>query len=263
LLLCSLIFFNNILNNRSRLLYISLLAISVVMLYMSKSATSLLAFTFSSFFILLIQGFSSKNITSKIIVLFIILAVAISTLVYSIAYGDLPFTRTIELIYKVTDKNTTLTGRTFLWQLMGAEIERHPWFGTGFGGFWVGLDGPAGALSRRLDWGPPTQAHNGYIDVVNEIGLVGAAILTIVLISHTYRCCALYNSKYQLHFPLHFSIIISSLFLNYAESSLIQGTNFWWIILTCSIIEVFNRSRDLVSDKKVTHNSKKSTDLNQ
>ncbi len=259
MLLCSLVFFNNVLSRSNRLIYLPLLMISLGMLYMSKSATSLLAFLLVAFCVLLIQGFSSKNIASKLIMLALVLAASVSTLVYSVTQGDLPFTSLIDAIYKATDKNTTLTGRTFLWQLMGAEIARHPWLGTGFGGFWVGLDGSAGALSRRLDWGPPTQAHNGYIDVVNEIGIIGMAILATVLVSHIYRCCALYNKNTRQHFFLHFSIIIGALFLNYAESSLTQGTNLWWIILTCSIIDVFNRfhahgpSRELTPNIKSAH----------
>jgi exopolysaccharide production protein ExoQ len=250
MLLCSIVFFNNVLNRNNRLIYLPLLTISLGMLYMSKSATSLLAFISAAFCVLLIQGFSSKNIASKLIMLAIVLAASVSTLVYSVTQGDLPFASLIDFIYKATDKNTTLTGRTFLWQLMGAEIARHPWLGTGFGGFWVGLDGSAGTLSRRLDWGPPTQAHSGYIDVVNEVGFIGMTILAMVLILHIYRCCALHDADNRQHFSLHFSIVIGALFLNYAESSLTQGTNLWWIVLTCSIIEVFNRFHSLDPSRK-------------
>lgn len=249
MLLCSIIFFNKFLSRDNRKLYLPLLVISLAMLYMSKSATSLLAFIFSSLCVILLQSLSSKNMTGKLLVLALVLASAVSTLVYSILHGHLPFNDLIELVFKATDKSTTLTGRTFLWKLMGAEIERHPWFGTGFGGFWVGLEGAAGALVKRLDWGPPTQAHSGYIDAVNEIGFIGMAIIMVVLMSHIYRCCILYKISPRDNFPLHISIVISTLIVNYAESSLIQGTNISWIILTCSIIEVFNR----VHAKKFNH----------
>lgn len=251
MLLCSIIFFNKVLLRENVRTYLPLLAISVTMLHMSKSATSLLAFIFSSFCVLLLQVFSSKNMAGRLLMLALVLTGAISTLVYSIIFGSLPFNDLVNLLFKVTDKSTTLTGRTFLWQLMGAEIERHPWFGTGFGGFWVGLEGAAGVLVKRLDWGPPTQAHSGYIDVVNEIGLAGMAVLAVVLISHLYRCLILYSKEIYArdNFSLHTAIIISVLITNYAESSLIQGTNILWLILTCSIIDVFNR----VNAKKFKH----------
>ena len=49
MLLCSLVFFNNVLSRSNRLIYLPLLMISLGMLYMSKSATSLLAFLLVAF----------------------------------------------------------------------------------------------------------------------------------------------------------------------------------------------------------------------
>ncbi|NZD55326.1 O-antigen ligase family protein [Sphaerotilus montanus] len=247
--LCSIVFFNNVLARNNRTLNIPLLAASLIVLYLSKSATSMLAFSFSSCCLLLIHGLSSKNMAGKLAVLIVVLTSSVATLVYSIAHGNLPFDALTEMVFKVTDKSTTLTGRTFLWQLMAAEIKYHPWLGTGFGGFWVGLEGAAGVLVRRLDWGPPTQAHSGYIDVVNEVGFAGLAMLCIVLLSHFYRIFALYNAENRQHFSLHFSIFTSFLIINYAESSFIQGTNIWWIIVTCSIVEVYNRTQEPQSNK--------------
>jgi O-antigen ligase len=243
MLLCSIVFLNNVLISGNRKLYLPILVVSVTMLYASKSATSLLAFVSSTLCVLVAYGFSSKKLAGKLILLSIMLTCAVGVLVYSILHGVLPFEALIELVYKTTDKSSTLTGRTQLWQLMGAEIARHPWLGTGFGGFWVGLDGPSGALGRRLDWGPPTQAHSGYIDGLNEIGAIGMLLYAVVIALHAYRCFELYSAGMKDHFLLHLSIIVSFMMTNYAESSLIQGTNIWWIIMTCSIVEVNNRLR--------------------
>jgi exopolysaccharide production protein ExoQ len=251
MLLCSVVFLTNVMARRNRMLYLPLLVVALILLYLSKSATSLLAFVFSTLCVLIFHGFSSKNITGKLVLASVTLTGAVAILVYSILHGQLPFDALIELVYTSTDKSSTLTGRTQLWQLMGSEIARHPWLGTGFGGFWVGLDGPAGALGRRLDWGPPTQAHSGYIDSLNEIGAVGMLLLAIVIAFHAYRCFGLYSKGLTDHFLLHVAILVSFLLNNYAESSLIQGTGMWWIIFTCSVVEVHNRLRlNQISTKK-------------
>ena len=173
----------------------------------------------------------------------ITLTASVAFLVYCVLHGKMPFEALIDLIFTSMDKSSTLTGRTQLWEFMEAEIIRHPWFGTGYGGFWVGLDGPAGALVRRLDWGPPTQAHSGYIDGLNEIGIIGMLIFSYLIATHIYRCFRLYSIGMFSHFVLHSAIAISFLVKDYAESSLIQGTHLWWIIMTCSILEVSNRLR--------------------
>jgi exopolysaccharide production protein ExoQ len=241
MLLSSIMFFNNILAKNSRATYLPLFVISLTLLFLSKSATSLLAFFLSTSCVMLANGFSSKQLAGKLAVLALALISLTAMLIYTVMHGNLPFDALIDLVYKTTDKSSTLTGRTHLWQLMGAEVVRHPWFGTGFGGFWVGLEGPAGALVKRLDWGPPTQAHSGYIDGINEIGMIGMAFFVVVMVGHIYRCFRLPAMGMNTQFSLHLSIIICFLTINYAESSLIQGTNMWWIIMTCSIVEVYSR----------------------
>jgi exopolysaccharide production protein ExoQ len=254
-LLCSIIFFNNALNRINRKAYLLLLAIALTMLLMSKSATSLLAFCISSFCVLTIHSLTSKKIAGKILALTGFLIGSVLLLIYTILHGELPFDALTELVFKATDKSSTLTGRTQLWQLMGAEIAHHPWLGTGFGGFWQGMEGASGALVQRLNWGPPTQAHSGYIDGFNEIGIFGMLLFGIVVISHIWRCFELYSSGMRDHSMLHISLIIGFLTINYAESSLMQGSNMWWIITTCSIVEVYNRLR--------THRSMQSTPMIQ
>lgn len=243
MLLCSLVFFVNIMSRKRVALNIPLLVTALTLLYLSKSATSLLAFLLSTCFALTVHILSRKNAAGKIILLLIALTASVAFLIYCILYGKIPFEALIDLIFSSMDKSSTLTGRTQLWAFMEAEIIRHPWFGTGYGGFWVGLDGPAGTLVRRLDWGPPTQAHSGYIDGLNEIGVVGMLIFSYLIATHIYRCFRLYSIGMHSHFILHSAIAISFLIKDYAESSLIQGTNLWWIIMTCSILEVSNRLR--------------------
>ena len=242
-LLCSVVFLNKVLTRDQSGPYLPLLLVSVALLVLSKSATSLLGFVFSSFCVVLAHSVTSRNLVARLMLLAGILSAAVAVLVYSTLHGTLPFDAMIELVYKATDKSSTLTGRTELWQLMGAEIVRHPWFGTGFGGFWVGLDGAAGALGRRLDWGPPTQAHSGYIDGLNEIGIVGMLLFLVVMLAHVRRVFLLQAAGLQAHFLLHLALLVSFLLNNYAESSLLQGTHIWWIIMACSIVEAHNRLR--------------------
>ena len=256
MLLCSVVFLNNVMNRIHLKINVPLLLTAMILLYLSKSATSLLAFLFATFFVLIVYGFFSKNISAKLVMLTGTLATAIAFLVYCVLHGKLPFDALVELVFTSMDKSSTLTGRIQLWQLMGAEIDRHPWLGTGYGGFWVGLDGPAGALVRRLDWGPPTQAHSGYIDGMNEIGAMGMLLFLIVMAVHVFRCFRLYSAGLKNHFLLHAAITISFLVNNYAESSLIQGTNMWWIIMTCSIVEVSNRLRLQSTPQEHAHRAK-------
>jgi len=76
-------------------------------------------------------------------------------------------------------KDPTLTGRTAVWDLV-ISLTRHPVFGTGFESFWLG---------PRLDkvwsvyWWHPNEAHNGYIEVFLNLGWIGVALLTLLMVT--------------------------------------------------------------------------------
>jgi exopolysaccharide production protein ExoQ len=76
-------------------------------------------------------------------------------------------------------RDPTLTGRTEIWARV-LSIPVNPWFGAGIESFWLGQRDKLASegLSFHLN-----QAHNGYIEVFLNLGLVGLVLLSIVIIS--------------------------------------------------------------------------------
>jgi exopolysaccharide production protein ExoQ len=73
----------------------------------------------------------------------------------------------------------SLTGRMPLWQKLSLAADDRPWAGHGYGAFW----GERNVLrySKIFQWHIP-HAHNAYLDLVLESGLIGLALyLTWVL----------------------------------------------------------------------------------
>jgi O-antigen ligase len=141
-------------------------------------------------------------------------------------------------------KDATLTGRSELWRMMGYEIARHPWLGAGFGGFWMGLEGPSFTIVRMFSW-RPGQAHNGYIDVVNDLGYVGLALLLIVLLIHLRNLYLFARGGEELRAVFHLAILSSMILLNASETSFLRTTHLWWIVLTLSIVEIQSRLKNM------------------
>jgi exopolysaccharide production protein ExoQ len=88
-----------------------------------------------------------------------------------------------DAILGVFGKDTTLTGRTYLWQQGVEAAKRAPIFGVGYQGFWV----PGFSDAERL-WDDffisgrsGFHFHNTYIEVVVENGFVGLILLVILL----------------------------------------------------------------------------------
>lgn len=156
---------------------------------------------------------------------------------YFLLKGSLPVDKLLEVALGSVGKDVTLTGRTELWQMMGYEIARHPWLGAGYGGFWLGLEGPSYTIVRYFSW-RPGQAHNGYIDVTNGLGFVGLALLLSVLAVHLRNIYRLNRQGDSLASVFHLAIFAAALLLNVSETSFMRTTHLWWIVLTISIIEV-------------------------
>lgn len=78
-------------------------------------------------------------------------------------------------------RNSSLTGRTDVWKLV-LRFAVNPFVGAGYESFWMGhrLE-EIGRLNGGIN-----QAHNGYIEVYLNLGLVGVSFL-LVLIATTYR----------------------------------------------------------------------------
>ena len=73
-------------------------------------------------------------------------------------------------------RDSTLTGRTELWSTLGRMIV-DPLVGTGFESFWLGE-----RVSRlwSVYWWHPRQAHNGYLEVLLNLGWFGLASIAVV-----------------------------------------------------------------------------------
>ena len=239
-LIASLIFLLSWLTNRKNgwLLLLGVIP-SVVSLVLTKSTTSLVSFVFISGAIPVWMLASSKGVAGKMSLIFATMLIALIFLVYLVFTGDWPLDALSDSIYSLTGKDQTLTGRKFLWQLMFVEIQKHPWLGTGYGGFWTNGPGPSATLVSRLNWGPPVQAHNGYIDIVNETGLVGLLMLLGVLAVHMKNILKLLHNKDTYIGIFHAAILFSALLINYAESSLLRTTHIVWILLCASNFEVY------------------------
>jgi O-antigen ligase len=142
-------------------------------------------------------------------------------------------------IAEAAGRDASFTGRTGLWETVLQE-PINPLIGTGYSSFWLG--------ERLLRFwamypnSPPIQAHNGYIEVYINLGLIGLCLLACVLWSGLTRMrnrLELSLTKSDIDgmvtmFALPFGI--AYLFYNITEAAF-GGTNFLFIVflmLACS-----------------------------
>lgn len=217
-----------------RVLAISML---IVGLLFSKSSTSLvavgvaIALTYGISLVLLIR--QDVKWTKP----FLIIALP-SLVVIHIAFltDKLPaFDQISGFLLASLGKSSTLTGRTELWDLvLSQSLYHNPLLGGGYGGFWNGPFSVAAYTTFRngIYLG---QAHNGYIDIYNDMGWVGLALVAVVIIGLVFNIIKLMKRGHS-EWKLVFSILIVTLIFNYAESTLMRTTQFLNIIFFASVI---------------------------
>ena len=73
----------------------------------------------------------------------------------------------------------TLTGRTTLWAYLMTFVQDRFWNGYGFGAFWSKGSATLEVVQRSVYWAP-NHAHNGMLEVLLDLGLIGLILLGMV-----------------------------------------------------------------------------------
>ena len=136
------------------------------------------------------------------------------------------------MIGAITGKDMTFTGRTDIWDIMFEHIRRHPWVGTGYGAYWTGTEQgtPSFEFVARLGF-DPASAHNGYLDVLNELGALGLVVLfgyLAVFVAQSLRL--MHVDRYQA--ALFLALFLQQAITNLAESRWFSPLSVDFVIMT-------------------------------
>jgi O-antigen ligase len=82
-----------------------------------------------------------------------------------------------------TGRDFTFSGRTELWSYVFEETRERLFLGYGFGGYWmIGRANLVYLYDEFLFL--PNQAHLGYLDLLNQTGLIGLCLFALMLFSY-------------------------------------------------------------------------------
>ena len=229
-------------------LRIALLGLSVALLLLAESTTAKLgAVVGIAFTEVFLFRSSSRKLGSWRVPVLGALLFAIAVLFFMYLLDLLPTAN--ELYVKMLTgmgKSETFTGRTAIWELVIGESRFHnPWLGGGYGGFWVGRNSISGYVIIGDDL-YPGQSHNGYLDVYNDMGILGLVLLALIVVVSLYRArrvLALDHAEGRIHLAIAFLCI----FNNLGESTYFRGTNFLNIVFLASFIRtgcIVKQARD-------------------
>jgi O-antigen ligase len=190
------------------------IAVSLICLVFSRSSTSLLAAVFSAPFMAFL---ARPPHVLRPYMPYLVGVFAIGLLLYSLAVLHLLPGSDLLLrpLATLTGKDPSFSGRTGIWDIVIEHINLRPMLGSGYGAYWIGpVQGtPAYEHVTRLYF-YPTEAHNGYLDIINDLGAVGGACLLgylLVYLRHSLQLVAVQRLQAALYLALFFEQLIANL----------------------------------------------------
>ncbi|MCK9509854.1 MAG: O-antigen ligase family protein [Pigmentiphaga sp.] len=150
---------------------------------------------------------------------------AVAGLIVFIWYGRLP--GALELaapLFSLLGKSMDLTGRTDLWRYVMLDVARHPVLGIGYGAFWLNIGSPSQYIIDAVNW-IPLQAHNGYVDILNEVGAVGFGLFLGLMAWHLV-CLVRLSAYDRSAAALHWAMLLLIVVTNFSESEFFRGFTF-------------------------------------
>lgn len=153
-----------------------IVGLAAVLVFMSQSRTAwLLAFVFACYVCAykLIARFRRRD------------AVLLSAAVMSIAGVMMTFAVTqYDSLLRLMGKTADLSGRFQIWKAVAFAISKHPFLGYGYGGFWDQSQGESMNVMLAVGF-PLNHAHNGYLNLWLQLGLVGLLLFIWSLVAAT------------------------------------------------------------------------------
>ncbi len=127
-------------------------------------------------------------------------------------------------------KDPTLSQRTSIWAAVWIEILKRPILGYGFAAFWKGLYGPSHDVVVSSGW-DVFQAQDGFLDVWLGVGIVGVALVAIMVVQAAKNAIRSFRSENEAYVRWCIVVIICSLLLNIGESTIGRIQMGWLLFL--------------------------------
>jgi exopolysaccharide production protein ExoQ len=146
-------------------------------------------------------------------------------------------------------RDPTLTGRADIWKVL-LSMHTNPIIGTGYESFWLG---------SRLQWfwqnsgfGHLNEAHNGYLQVYLNLGLIGVFFLVGFLVASYRNMCRMLNPPTSLA-SLALATWAVLVFYNMTEAAFLGGL--LWMVLLMGAVPLAERATSRVHNVTAFNNA--------
>ena len=199
------------------------LTVYLVLLVLSNSMTSVVAFATTFLVVYSFRFLYSRcKIPLPLLFTMLLLGAGLAVAIESSA---------VQLLGRSSD----LTGRTELWSFTLDMIAKHPFLGFGLSGFWMGASQESLSVQTLLGW-TPVYSHNGYLEILLSLGLVGLLLVLVIVGTGVKRVLhrARISDSIQEMWPIAFFTFF--LIHNLAECTILLQNCLEWSICITTVV---------------------------
>jgi O-antigen ligase len=142
---------------------------------------------------------------------------------------------------RLVGRRPDLSGRVELWNAALPSISKRPWLGYGFDAFWPVKDRESASVVLTAGW-RATQGHNGFVDLMLDLGALGLATFAVGYLV-VWRRALGFVSRVPGPLPVWLcTYLVFMLLYNLTESSLLEGHSIYWVLYTSTAVSLFPAS---------------------
>jgi len=213
-------------------------------LWLSRSSTAVISAVAAMVFLLLLlraprgaQAYLKYAVALAVVVL-VVYAVAVLRII--------PGSNLLLAPIGLLGLDTTFTGRSEIWAIIVERFHFNPLLGVGYGAYWIGpvAQSPSYEFIWRMGSFYPGSAHNGYLDVANDLGWTGLVCLLGYIAVHLRQSLrALAADRAQ--GALFLALFVQQAMVNLAESHWFSVLSLQFMLMTLATMAVARLTLEL------------------
>ena len=199
----------------------------IVLIIGSRGMTSILGLICAVVGYFLYRSFTTKPLLKEALVLFIVVFMVIGTVIFAVHAKEL---------LSFLGKDLTLTGRVPLWKVLSTFMLERPWLGYGFTAFMSDKSPILHIIWNAVGW-EQFNAHNGWIQLHLDMGLIGFLVVVGILINfiyHSYYFVLRNPDGLSNFWPLLFITFV--LVVNFSTYLLFSQHSLSWILIASTLV---------------------------
>lgn len=214
-------------SNRKSYLLWGGFGISVVLILLTGSKTSLLLLLTILFLLPLYKALRWKD---TVFIPLLITLTLVGGSITTFVVGNW------ENLLQALGRDPTLSGRTGLWELALEKISERPWLGYGYQGFW--LEGGGAEIIWKAEGYKPPHAHNGFINMMLDFGLVGLFLFLLILALIYWRSIGwLKTGTTTIELWPIFYVTFFFMY-NHTENTIVEHNSIFWALLVAVSLSI-------------------------